>query len=247
MRATAPTQPGPVSRPGRAALRDPRRLVHSPKVPHTKWTETRGPVKTEAPFAYAQDDPVDTIDPLGLSCGSLFHPHPIGCAEEVGSAWQTGAGELWHDKRLPDYVNFNIGAIAPLPLPLPGIPAGVGVNITVTRDGHIYVGLEGGTGIEGLSASLEAGWIDQVSTPSACQLSGFVGGNGLSTNGYVPLFGIPGVGGIGPAGGYTWGQEGGTKLRDFATNVGIGLGAGHQVTVMQGYNWRLPFLNGPRW
>jgi hypothetical protein len=44
LRATALTQPGPVRRTGRAALRDPRRPVRNRKVPHTKWTEARGPV-----------------------------------------------------------------------------------------------------------------------------------------------------------------------------------------------------------
>ena len=102
-------------------------------------------------------------------------------------------------------------------------------DITITRNGHLYYGPEADAGIAGFSGSIQAGWIDQGSTPSACQIDQFVHGWSLTGNGYVPEAGVPGLAGIGPAVGETWGNEGGTSVNDFGTNVGIGFGAGRQL------------------
>jgi len=41
-------------------------------------------------------------------------------------------------------------------------------------------------------------------------------------------------------------NEGGTHLNDTATELGVGVGIGKNVTLMQGCNWRLGF-NTPGW
>jgi hypothetical protein len=111
---------------------------------------------------------------------------------------------------------------------------------------HDVSGPNRGGHTAGFSGSVQAGWIDQTSGPSASQLDRFVHGGSLTSTGYVPLAGVPLLAGVGPAGGETWGKEGGTRASDFSTTVGIGFGAGHQVGVMQGYEFRAPF-NLPGW
>jgi RHS repeat-associated protein len=220
--------------------------------PATGQFLTQDPLQalTEAPYSYVGDDPLNGTDSLGLcwpswACGA---EHVVG---GVGTnAWNATGGQavnfaqgVIEHGRLPDYVNLNVGGVFPL---LGPVGLGGGFNVTVTRNGHIYYGPEGGAGIAGVSGTFEAGWIDQASTPTPCQLDQFVQGWGLTVNGYVPVVGVPGVAGIGPAGGETWGNEGGTSASDFGTNVGIGFGGGHNLGVMQGYNFRAPF-NLPEW
>ena len=178
---------------------------------------------TGSRYGYVGDSPLNGTDPTGLFCGGPFFCPVVHLAEHL---------------RLPDYVNLNLGGVFPL---LGPFGPGGGFNITLTRNGHVYYGPEGGAGVEGVSGSLEAGWIDQGSTPSACQLDQFVHGASLTANGYVPAFGGAALGGIGPAGGETWGNEGGTKANDFGVNVGVGFGMGHQIGIIQGYNFRARF------
>jgi hypothetical protein len=173
-------------------------------------------VETGQPYAYVADNPVNGTDPLGLcwpswACGA---ENAVGGA--ATGAWNaTGgqvvnlAGGIIEHGRLPDYVNLNFGGVVPL---LGPFGPGAGFDITVTRNGHLYYGPEGGAGIAGFSGSIQAGWIDQGSAPSACQIDQFVHGGSLTGNAYVPVIGIPGLAGIGPAGGETWGNEGGTYL-----------------------------------
>ena len=199
--------------------------------------------KFEERADYAGDDPVNGGDPLGLS--------PWGwVASQATQEWNATGGQLVsgvegviQHGRLPDYVNLNLSAVIPVIGP---VGPGIGFNVTVTRNGALYYGPEGGVGIVGASESLEAGWINQYSTPTACQLNQFVGGWGLTANAFVPILGVPGIAGLGLAGGETWGNEGGNHANDFGTNIGVGIGATHYVGGMQGYNFRAPF-NLPGW
>src|SRR5262249_53965186 len=141
--------------------------------------------------------------------------------------------------RLPDYVNINVGGAYPL---LGPVGPGGGVNLTISRYGQVYLGPEGGGGLAGISGSIRAGWINQRTAPTPCQLNSFIQGPGLTAAGYEPiLFGV-----AGPSIGETWGNEGGTHLNDFATEVGIGFGGGRNLGVYQGYNFHLP-ITLPSW
>ena len=195
---------------------------------------------TGQPYSYANDDPVNEDDPLGLGCGifAVVCNTATQAWNDTGGQVVNSAGGIIEHGRLPDYVNLNLGGVAPL---LGPFGAGAGIDITITRNGHLYYGPEGDAGIGGFSGSIQADWVDQGSTPSACQIDQFVHGWSLTGNVYVPVIGVPGLAGVGPAGGETWGNEGGTSANDFGTNVGIGFGAGRQVGANQSYSFRAPF------
>jgi hypothetical protein len=96
-------------------------------------------------------------------------------------------------------------------------------------------------GVPGLSGSLLSGWINQGRRPSCNAVNSFVSGPSLSVNGYAPL-----VGGVaGPAGAEQWGNEGKdiTNGANTSTELGVGVGAGHNVSVTQSWSFdvgRLP-------
>lgn len=137
----------------------------------------------------------------------------------TGLCWgpASWAEDVWNHKRLPDYVNLNVGII----FPIGEIPVGPGFagNLTVTRDGHVYLGGEGAFGTTGVSGMARGGWINQYAAPSACQIDDFVAGAGMPVSGFAPP---P----LGPSLGETWGHVRGTNANDFATQVGVGEASG---------------------
>jgi RHS repeat-associated protein len=178
-----------------------------------------------------------TVDPLAAATGTRYSyasGNPITMADPTGlCSWYDLACDVsaMTREQLPDFVNLNVGIV----FPIGELPIGIGGgwNVTVTRDGHVYTGPEVVAGVAGLSASLEGGWIDNCSVPTSDQLDQFVNGFGLTADGYVPV-----AAGLGPAGGKTWGNEGGGKPSDTSTNFGVGMGVGRWLSVSQGYNWR---------
>ena len=105
-----------------------------------------------------------------------------------------------------------------------------GMVVTVSRSGHIYLGPQGGVGFPGATAAVRAGWIDEPETPTNSELDRFISGLGITGSGYWPLVGpIPGILGLGPSGAETWGNVGHFDLKDFGTEVGVGVGEGRYV------------------
>jgi RHS repeat-associated protein len=176
--------------------------------------------KTRQPFAYTVDSPLDRIDPSGLLCtsGDLNQ-----CDWGAGwSALSQGVASIRPNG--PAYVTVEAGYSAG-----PGVTG----SLTLTRSGSLFIGGGYGDSAPGFSAAARAGWIDGVDRPSCKQVDDFVNGPSLSYSGYAPALGVPLVTGVGPSVGQTWGNEGGTHLSDWGTEVGVGIGAGHQVGFSQ--------------
>jgi RHS repeat-associated protein len=193
--------------------------------PATGQFLTRDPIEaiTGQPYQYANNDPLDHSDPTGLFCGG-----PIFCP--VVHTVQTVV-----DRGAPDYMNINFGAVAPV-VGLFGL--GGGASVTITRSGHIYVGSQTGVGVAGFSGSVRWGWLNQRQDTPTCNVDTFLHAQGNSVGGYAPLIGLPGVAGVGPSAAYSWNSQN-------AVEVGVGAGAGHDVSYSRGYNYRawfdLPF------
>jgi hypothetical protein len=69
----------------------------------------------------------------------------------------------------------------------------------------------------------------------------------MTASGYVPVWPVPGLLGIGPSVAEQWGNVGELGWKDFSTEVGIGAGAGRQASVMDSWSIPVPFFQGPRW
>jgi len=171
---------------------------------------------TGTPYAYTNDNPLNGTDLEGLC------------------SWYNVFCNVFN--RAPDYISINITAV----LPIAPIFSG-GVNVVLTRDGHIFVGPEGGIGLpgEGVNADVRAGWIDQKQVPPACELDSFAGGWGVAASGTVPVYD-----GVGPSVGETWGNPGQGGWDNFGTEVGLGFGGGAGIS--GGYNWEVS-TSGPSW
>ncbi|HEU5270575.1 MAG TPA: DUF6531 domain-containing protein [Jatrophihabitans sp.] len=128
--------------------------------------------------------------------------------------------------RLPDYYNFNLGYNL-------GSGRGGGYNVTITNQGHLFAGPEASRGTPGASASARAGWIDQCARPNPGDVDKFVSGKGATLSRYVPV----GDDVVGPSVAETWGNEGSGSPNAFATEFGIGAGAGDTLSLSQGYNY----------
>ena len=134
-------------------------------------------------YAYVGDNPVNGIDPLGLSgySGSPAIP-PMGAY---------GPTHAW---RLPDY--YTISLIRPSQ---DNLQLGGGGTLTIDRYGHIYLGPALAVGEPyGSGASLTVGWLNQSSTPCPGQLHKFLTQNSLHYGGGYIVGGseswTPGVG-----------------------------------------------------
>ncbi|MFE3194590.1 hypothetical protein ACFXHA_36680 [Nocardia sp. NPDC059240] len=115
--------------------------------------------------------------------------------------------------RSPDYYSIDFGAFSPWLI-------GGGGVVTITRNGHVYVGPQIGIGTPGdiELPVVRGGWINQGDTPSADQLDGYIHGWGVTASGQAG----PGV--VGSVG-ETWGgiPDFG-HLNDYSTEVGGGFG-----------------------
>jgi RHS repeat-associated protein len=205
--------------------------------PATGQFLTRDPLASASgsPYGYADGDPLNGADPSGLN----------KC--EIGAnplRWAGNAVDCASKARVPDYVTVDLsgGDIIPGPIPLPLVGGG---NVTLTRTGHIYYGPEGGVGVPGFSGAIRAGWINQTKAPTCQQLDSYVHGWGATGSAYVPF--VAGIAGLSIA--ETWGNQshpGNLHPNDFSTEVGVGVGAGKNVSVTETYDFRAPF-NLPGW
>jgi RHS repeat-associated protein len=143
---------------------------------------------------------------------------------------------LW---RAPDYWSFS-GSIAPFGFLSPRALQW-NYNITITRNWQFYYGYgDGVSAVPGFSTSIRAGWIDQWGTPSERYLDKFVGGPGVTAEGYVPVWGDV----LGPSVGQTWGFPGAhlPAWNQMATEVGVGGGIGDNASISWNYLWHFrPF------
>ena len=145
--------------------------------------------------------------------------------------------------RPPDYFAFD-ASFSPIPF-APFIQ--VGGNITYTRDGKLYLGPEVGPGVTGAGGSVRAGWIDQLTQPSKTSIDDFVNGPSLTASGYLPLFPVPVLAGVGPSIGEQWGNEGQPGFENFSTEFGVGVGLLRNGQVTQSWSFQVPYFQGPSW
>jgi hypothetical protein len=140
--------------------------------------------------------------------------------------------------RMPDYWSFNFSGTPFSFLPF----LQVNVNLTITRNWHVFAG--GGVGIApipGFQASARAGWINQAKAPSASSVDNFVGGRGVTADFFYPeLEVLPDVG-LGGSVAETWGYPGAhlPTLHQTATELGVGIGGGDNISVSYNYLWRI--------
>ena len=147
-------------------------------------------------------------------CGGL---NVWRCADDA----VVGAGE-WLVPRLPDYVTLGAG----------GGYAFLGgqVNLTVTRGGHVYVGLHAGLATTGGEVYLKAGWV-QPAAPTEADVQDYVHGWSGQASGFVPV-----AGPAGPSGSFTWGHPG--RFQMSATGHELGIGVGNpSASATFGYNF----------
>jgi hypothetical protein len=114
--------------------------------------------------------------------------------------------------------------------PLQNLRRGHYECVTITRSGHVYVGSQSDVGVAGFSGSVRAGWLNQRRDTPTCNVDTFLYGQGNSVGGYVPFIGLPGVAGVGPSAAYSWNSQN-------AVEVGVGVGAGHDVSYSRGYDY----------
>jgi hypothetical protein len=163
---------------------------------------------TRSAYGYADGNPLNGSDPLGL----CTHHGGLGGFIRDGAC---AAGDVVTHPRLPDYVSIDIPVTFPLAT-IGLVPVGVGpdLNITVNRDGKVYVGPGAGGGLAGFSPSIRGGWLNQTSPPCSSKVDRFSSGWSATAGGTIPL-----VGPFGPSFGETEGFPGS------ATEFGIGSGA----------------------
>ncbi|HWG15212.1 MAG TPA: RHS repeat-associated core domain-containing protein, partial [Streptosporangiaceae bacterium] len=143
--------------------------------------------------------------------------------------------------RAPDYLTGEFswaGAMGPLNI------NGVSVSFSITRHGDVYVSIAAGPSVPGAMAAVRAGWLDQAKPPPRKELQSFMSGQSESVGGYLPVFPDPGGGIIGPDVTETWGNLGQSGFRNFATETGVGVGVGHDVSGGEGYAFHIGRLLG---
>ncbi|WP_405485091.1 hypothetical protein [Nocardia sp. NBC_00511] len=141
----------------------------------------------------------DTLDSSARSITGAFQ----------GLAGLSGLGGL----RQPDYYTVDFGAFSPW------LVGGGGV-VTITRDGHVYIGPQIGIGTPGdiELPTARAGWIDEGAKPSSKDIDSYIHGWGVTATGQAG----PGV--VGSVG-ETWGGiPDFSHGKDYSTEVGGGLG-----------------------
>jgi hypothetical protein len=179
---------------------------------------------------------LNATDPSGLWC--LIHNDNGGCkGAGVGyniQSWiESKQAAIGDYARLPDYVTLDVSGSTPFPVLLGG-----GV-VTMTRDGHVFAGPQGGVGVPGALGAVRAGWIDGSGGSSNCERDSFAGGASASATGFGALWPLPVVGGIGPSVGETWGHPGDFGSRNFATEAGVGVGGLKSAAGTMSYGFHL--------
>jgi hypothetical protein len=146
---------------------------------------------------------------------------------------QSSGGWSILQSMLPDYVAADFS--------YSGLISGE-VEAIYSRYGQVYVYGGEGAAIPGLSVSLRVGYISTWSNLSNLwalnrpaetqgQVNSFLQGGSNSIGGYVPLVGVPILGGIGPSGALV------TNLNGYALEIGVGVGILDQVEGYQSSEW----------
>jgi RHS repeat-associated protein len=201
--------------------------------PATAQFLTRDPMlgTTRSPYAYVHDNPLNRADPSGLCA---WDDVPCLVAQAANALLNHIVKPIL--SRNPDYVSADLSGSLPF---APWIQ--VGATVTLTRDGHIFVGPQAGVGVPGATLAVRAGWIDSAQQPSCADIDKFIEGWSLTGSGFWSL-----LGGVGPSASEQWGNEGKLGWKNFSTEIGVAVGAGRSLGVNQSYQWELPF-SGPSW
>jgi RHS repeat-associated protein len=144
--------------------------------PATGQFLTRDPLEpiTGTPYAYANNGPINTVDPSGL-WGVRLGPIKVG---DDGCVLGTNPnGSCLGSSALPDYVAVDVSGYVPV-TPIGAGPGG-GFSFTLTRSGQVYRGLHGGVGIGG-GVSARGGYMlpeyKGQGRASRCRIDNFVKG-----------------------------------------------------------------------
>ena len=208
-------------------------------------------------YAYVEDDPLSSIDPLGQDgVGVDRSPHrrkrkgrrapppfqPI-VEPPPPTAPQPPATPTLTPSEPPNSPASVCGCKAAIPrlpeyytlsvgVPFPGSGgpfAGLSLSFTIDRNWHGYFSAGPSAGLPGVrGGSITANWILQKCEPTPDQLGGFLTGPSVSGHGFIP-YGNPLVG---PGGGATWspGYGGGSLNLGFGSpGVGGGVTGGWEL------------------
>jgi RHS repeat-associated protein len=184
--------------------------------PATGEFPTRDPISalTHAPYQYGGNDPLNEADPSGLNkCEVGLNP----------GRWIGNLTDCASKARAPDYISLDLPFVSPTGY-------GYDFNVTLNRDGKVYVAPGGASGLPGFAASLRAGWLNQSTIPCDSQVDKFSSGPSTTVAGTLPIFD-----GFGPSVGETYGF-GGT-----ATEIGVGAGFEAAESGSGNWAWKLPW------
>lgn len=128
-----------------------------------------------------------------------------------------------------DYVSLNLSISFGIEL---------SAQITVTRQGRVFIGAGAGLATPGASASLRAAYLDQRHPASEQEINNFIGKWSVSGSGGVPIGSL----GIGPSIGKTYGfPKSPTNLGPVSANeFGLAIGVPEITGREYSYSWLLP-------
>jgi RHS repeat-associated protein len=185
-----------------------------------RWPGTPLQPQTLNRFAYVGGNPTTLTDPSGYCANQGLAFGPKGGLADYASLSATG--------------NFPVlGIFGP----------GATVGFTYTCTGHLYFTLGLGAGVAGGAGEVRAGRI--IGAHADEDVDSFVSEWSVTGAGLLPLYPAPGVLGVGPTGGATWGKLGSLTASDFSGELGLGVGS-IGGSVMGTYSWDLGF-EGPSW
>jgi RHS repeat-associated protein len=174
----------------------------------------------------------------GGNSGGGYRPSPLPAHSQ-----SSGCSILHWCLHVPDYVTLDTSFFTGF------FALGGGVQVTLARDGQLFVGPQGGFGTPGFGSMLRAGWIggpwgNGVHSDKA--INNFVGNWSITASGQVhtPLYGAA----VGA--GETWGNPFHLGHNDFATEAGIGY-SDTGVGITGSYSWDVfnlgSFIKWAKW
>lgn len=186
-----------------------------------------------APAAARVSQAIGSIKAEAASLEPPCQAGNIAASNGITTAGLAVAASVSHTFRWPDFISVEVSG--------GDYGFAAGAVATFTRYGSVFVGPEAGAGVPGVSATAEAGWIDQLSTPGINQVNQFVASNSVAANGYAPFFGP-----LGPAAAEVWGDPLHGGWASFATQIGLGSGDAHNAGLLWSYGNHVSD-SGPKW